>query len=385
MATVAQTTRVRRLPHVDNLRAVMVAWIIGGHALLGYTAIGGWPYDEVQETTFDSRTELALSVVIGPSALFVIGTFFFVAGLFAPAAMARKGPRRFATDRVVRLGVPWLLFMLLVWPLFMWFAYRAAGRDVSLWWEFTHRQPFLDSGPLWFAEILLYVSVGYAIWTWAVHRYGRPDRLSFPELTGRHLVAFGIAIAVTSFVVRLWFPARSKQILDLHVWQLPQCIGMFALGVVAARHAWAAQLPERVKKGAGYTLLGVLVAVPVFAAAAGINDVATDSVPYTGGWHWQAVVLASLEAVLVVAGSIWVLGLAQRKLTGVGPIWQACARGAFAAFVLQAPVLLTLSIMARPFQLPAEAKALLVAGIAVPLCFWLGYLLIDRTRVGRLL
>ena len=66
MATVAQTTRVRRLPHVDNLRAVMVAWIIGGHALLGYTAIGGWPYDEVQETTFDSRTELALSVVIGP-------------------------------------------------------------------------------------------------------------------------------------------------------------------------------------------------------------------------------------------------------------------------------------------------------------------------------
>ena len=198
-------------------------------------------------------------------------------------------------------------------------------------------------------------------------------------------MAFGIAIAVTSFVVRLWFPARSKQILDLHVWQLPQCIGMFALGVVAARHAWAAQLPERVKKGAGYTLLGVLVAVPVFAAAAGINDVATDSVPYTGGWHWQAVVLASLEAVLVVAGSIWVLGLAQRRLTGAGPIWQACARGAFAAFILQAPVLLTLSIMARPFQLPAEAKALLVAGIAVPLCFWLGYLLIDRTRVGRLL
>ena len=173
MATVAQTTRVRRLPHVDNLRAVMVAWIIGGHALLGYTAIGGWPYDEVQETTFDSRTELALSVVIGPSALFVIGTFFFVAGLFAPAAMARKGPRRFAADRVVRLGIPLLLFMLLVWPLFMWFAYRAAGRDVSLWWEFTHRKPFLDSGPLWFAEILLYVSVGYAIWTWAVRRYGR--------------------------------------------------------------------------------------------------------------------------------------------------------------------------------------------------------------------
>lgn len=31
-----------RLPHLDNLRTVLVAWVIGGHALLGYTAVGGW-------------------------------------------------------------------------------------------------------------------------------------------------------------------------------------------------------------------------------------------------------------------------------------------------------------------------------------------------------
>jgi hypothetical protein len=29
----------------DNLKAVLVAWIIAGHAMLGYAAIGGWPYD----------------------------------------------------------------------------------------------------------------------------------------------------------------------------------------------------------------------------------------------------------------------------------------------------------------------------------------------------
>jgi hypothetical protein len=159
---------------------------------------------------------------------------------------------------------------------------------------------------------------------------------------------------------------------------------MFALGVAAARHAWANRVPETVRRGTGYTLLGVLVVVPAYAAAFGIDDVASDSGPYVGGWHWQAFVLPTLEAVLVVAGSVWVLGLAQRKLTGSSRMWQACGRGAFAAFMLQAPVLLTLSIVARPFQLPAEAKALLVGAIAVPLCFWLGYLLVDRTRVGRL-
>src|ERR1700754_4536179 len=104
MATMASATRVERLPDVDNLRAVMVAGIIGGHALLGYSAIGGWPYDEVKETTFHPKSELAMAVVVGPTALFVIVTFFFIAGLFSPAAMARKGPAHFASDRVVRLG-----------------------------------------------------------------------------------------------------------------------------------------------------------------------------------------------------------------------------------------------------------------------------------------
>jgi hypothetical protein len=46
-----QLTEPRRVVAIDNLKAVLVAWVIAGHAMLGYTAIGGWPYDEVNETT----------------------------------------------------------------------------------------------------------------------------------------------------------------------------------------------------------------------------------------------------------------------------------------------------------------------------------------------
>jgi hypothetical protein len=34
------------------------------------------------------RPELLMSIFLGRTALFVIGTFFFLAGLFAPAEMA---------------------------------------------------------------------------------------------------------------------------------------------------------------------------------------------------------------------------------------------------------------------------------------------------------
>jgi hypothetical protein len=140
---------------VDNFKSLLVAWIIGCHALLGYAAIGGWPYDEVNEVTMSPRAELLLSIFVGPTALFVIGTFCFLAGLFAPAEMAHLGPAHFARSRVTRLGLPWLSFTLFVWPLFMWLAYRSAGQPLSYWQVFLDRQPFLDSGPLWFAQVLM--------------------------------------------------------------------------------------------------------------------------------------------------------------------------------------------------------------------------------------
>jgi Acyltransferase family len=204
----------RRVIQVDNFKSLLVAWIIGCHALLGYTAIGGWPYDEVNEITMSPRSELLLSVFVGPTGLFVIGTFFFLAGLFAPAQMAHLGPAHFARTRMTRLGLPWLSFALFVWPLFMWLAYRSAGQRLSYWQAFLGRQPFLDSGPLWFAQVLLYVSLGYALWRW--RRWG----LRFPmrAVQGSHLFLAAVVIVLSSFVVRLQFPARSQQILDLHLW-----------------------------------------------------------------------------------------------------------------------------------------------------------------------
>jgi hypothetical protein len=79
------------------------------------------PYDEVAEVTLPPMQELLLSVVLGPTALFVVGIFFFLAGLFAPVEMARHGVSGFVRLRLLRIGGPWVLFTVLVWPLFTWF------------------------------------------------------------------------------------------------------------------------------------------------------------------------------------------------------------------------------------------------------------------------
>lgn len=276
----------------------------------------------------------------------------------------------------------------------MWLAYRAAGHPLSYWQAFRGRTPFLDSGPLWFVQVLLYISLGYAVWAWKRPTRprgleGRPpgnEHSAAPGWAGgSHLTITVLAIALASFLVRLEFPARSQQVLDLHLWQWPQCIGMFCLGVVLSGQGWARAVPARIARRCGIAVVVTPLVAFLLALAVGVRNLARDGEPFLGGWHWESLTLALVEASLVVAGSVWLLAWAQRHLTAKPPLMAAADRGAYAAYMLQVPVLLSLEIAARPLPLPALAKVLLVGCLAVAASFWLGWAIAERTRLGRVL
>ncbi|MET8759105.1 acyltransferase family protein [Lentzea sp. NPDC004782] len=356
-----------RLSAVDNLKVVLVAWVIGGHALLGYAAIGGWPYDEVNEVTFHPGVETVLAALIGPSGLFFMGTFYFMAGIFTPGSIVRKGRQRFVADRLVRLGVPWVVSAVVVWPTFVWIAYRGAGRNVSWWQAFTQRDPLLDSGSLWFVGVLLIFSVALA--------FAPP--MKERAITGRTAFGTTMVVAGTTFLTRLVFPARSGQIGDLHLWWWPQCLGMFLLGAVGGLRL-AQRVPDDLYRTSRNVVIATIAVLPVAAALLGALDLAANAEPFLGGWRWQAAALALVEGMLVVAGSLWLVGLAQRRLTGQGPFAEGLARSAYVAFVVQGPVLLSLATAMRPFDLPAEVKAPVVGAGAVAVSFAIGWVVTSR-------
>ena len=356
-----------RLSAVDNLKVVLVAWVICGHALLGYAAIGGWPYDEVNEVTFHPGVETVLAALIGPSGLFFMGTFYFMAGSFTPGSLERKGRQRFVADRLVRLGVPWVVSAVVVWPTFVWIAYRGAGQDVSWWQAFTRRDPLLDSGSLWFVGVLLIFSVALA--------FAPPVKER--AITGRTAFGTTMVVAGTTFLTRLVFPARSGQIGDLHLWWWPQCLGMFLLGAVGGL-TLAQRVPDDLYRTSRNVVVATIAVLPVAAALFGVLDLAANAEPFLGGWRWQVAALALVEGVLVVAGSLWLVGLAQRRLTGQGPFTQGLARSAYVAFVVQGPVLLGLATAMRPFDLPAEVKAPVVGAGAIVVSFAIGWVVTSR-------
>lgn len=376
--------RLGRSAPLDTLRTVLVAWIIGGHALLGYSSIGGWAYDEVSEVTLQPAVELVLAGLLGPSALFFMGTFFLIAGLFTPPSLDRKGSWRFVQERCLRLGLPFLASALVIWPMTMWVAYRSSGQSVSYGFLLTGRERLIDSGGLWFAEVLLLFSLGYvAVAAVRRPRGDGPHRGRNPFTVARMLGAAAVVTACT-FLVRLVFSARGAQYLDLHVWQWPQLLGMFWLGVLGARHGLAYAVPRRLARAGGWITLGCAVAGPVYAVLVGMDNLAGDSGPYLGGLRFEALLLAAFEGLLVIFGSLWLLGFAQRRLSADHPVWHRLRRSSFAAFILQGPVLIMLAVALRPIGMPAELKALVVLAGGLFGCFTLGWLLVTRTRVGRI-
>jgi hypothetical protein len=400
---------------LDTLKSVLIAWIIGGHALLGYSALGGWEYEEVREVTFRPRLEFVLTAALGPSALVVIGAFFFLAGLFVPGALARRGPRGFVLDRAVRLGLPYLVYAVLLWPLLLWLMYLATGHRLPPGRLLGDGHALLDSGPLWFVGVLLLFSVAYAAlaghsgwraghsgwragrtgWRagrtgWRAGRFGwraadTVRREPSPRLRGWHVVTLAAGIAVLTFVVRIWLPANGPEPVAWHLWQWPQCAAMFGLGIALARGDLARHVPDELRRACGLTaLLAVMVALSV-AVLGGVAELGDDTGRFLGGWSWQALGPAAFEGILVVTGSVWLLGAAQRRFTAPSRITAACNRSAYAAYLLQAPVLLGFAIAARTLPAPAEIKAVLVAATSIAACFGLGWLLVNRTRMGQIL
>jgi hypothetical protein len=117
----APAVRRERIAYLDNLKVALVAVIIAGHSTFGYVPASGvwkgsWPYQDVQEVSLGAVSKAIVAIPVLPAALFAMGLFFLIAGLVTPGSVARKGPGRYARDRLVRLGVPLAIWTLGIWP-----------------------------------------------------------------------------------------------------------------------------------------------------------------------------------------------------------------------------------------------------------------------------
>ena len=364
-----------RATALDDLRLIGVVAVIVMHAFEGYSKVGDWLYQDVAEVRLDPMAAGLAAIVAAPLMVAAMPLFFVIAGLVAPCSLSRRGPQAFVRERIARLCGQALLATVLVWPLTVAALHHATGRGPDDYLTVLRdARPLGDNGPAWMLPILAACCLGYA--ALATRRTVPHPRLS----DGRLLYAAATAVAAATYLTRLGLPAGSQQVGNLHVWQWPQLIGAFVVGLAGAGRGWVTHVPTSVLRLAG-SLTGA-GALTLWAAVGIASGTGPDTLG--GGTTMPATLWAAGEGLVSAAAPVVLIAVMQRRTAGK-VVRRESLRGrlhaaSFAAYLVQGPVLIAVALSLRPAHLVASVKLLILASTASAICLVVGVGVTARRR-----
>ncbi len=323
-----RTSRPARILHLDNLRVFLTLLVVVHHSAIPYSTIDAWPRWQQYDP---SPTAELLDLLALVNQTFFMGFFFLLSGYFATGAAGRRGPGKFAVERLKRLGIPFIGFMVLLRPFFImpdYFTMPAATRPSFLVHYFTTWQV----GPAWFLELLLIFSLAYAL-----VRHLRPtaEPARSRPLRRRELLAFMLVLSVLTYAWRIFVPhGTDDPVLGIpSLGYMPQYVLLFAVGVVAYRRHWFTTLP----RGSGRFGVLLVVASSVPLALGGYQVFGTPGALANHDLPHLAVALA--ESLFTVGVILFLLRGFERFASGTSPFGRYLADNAFPVYLVHAPVI----------------------------------------------
>jgi len=383
-----QIEQDRRLYYLDNIKILLTIMVIVHHVGQAYGPTGGfWHY---QSSLGESIP--ALYRFFGVNAAFFMGFFFLIAGYFIPMAYDNSNGNGFLKKRLLRLGVPLLFVFLIMEPLQMFFHYTLYSGNVPLpffqyytdiWFGIggmpegfiqTAHFPYMSFGHAWFIQHLLV----YAIFYWLFRKFILKKPLLKQEskaFSTLHLLAIFLIIAVSSLIVRIWYPidywVGLLGFFQVEIAHWPQYLVMFCVGIIAYRKNWLNTLKS--KTGYISLILAILMAVTVYIGF--FNH-------FLVLWNVWAV----YESLLAVAMIFGLLTLFREKGNITTPFLKTLSRSSYAAYIIHMPIVLVTQYVLDTVVIGgAVGKFIAVSIISVALAYILSALLVKIKSFNKIL
>ncbi len=374
-----------RLLYIDNLRILLTGLVVIHHAAVTYSDIPMWYYTEPAK----DRSGVALDVLLLFDQTFFMGFFFLLSGYFVPTSYDHKGGRAFLQDRLVRLGIPLVVFAVLLGPI-LGARYYAVARDEAAaqganlpYWSYFLRS--LNPGPLWFVEVLLLFCALYAL----ARRFWTRRAVALPIETARDrpptafmvaILGYSLALALLTSLWRMVVPVGQYwPIVGLPTpAYLPQYASLFVVGLLACRRGWAQALPV----SAGWfavmqALIASVAVVPVAMWARSAFAASTRT--------WGQILYATWDSLFAVGVIVALLVLFRQKLNGQGKLASVLSQLAYTVYIIHPLVLVGLGYALMWLHAIAVVKFTLIAVLGIPLCWASAYLVRALPHAKRVL
>ena len=376
-----------RLFFIDNLRTSLIILVVLHHVAIVYGAAS--PFYYVEPPVSDPLAYQVLLVFLLINQSWFMGALFLFSGYFTPGSFERKGPGSFIKDRLLRLGVPLLVFIFVLNPISSIGAWQMPASLTGITTPLTIQvyPHILGMGPLWFVAMLLIFDFVYAAWR-MLTRNRTLDLMSKPSAPSyRCIGVFILILAAVSYLVRIVVPL-GKYVLDFPTLAyLPQYISFFVLGTIAYRHNWFRTIPGSMGK-VGFVMAAV-AGVFLFPLAFSGNLFSLELTPtlenFLGNGQWQSAIYALWDSIFAVGMCLGLITLFRNFFNGQGRFARFLSQHSYAVFIIHTPLVVFLALALRGIDLGALAKFGVVAVITVPTCFAVAYLIRKIPIVSRIL
>jgi Acyltransferase family len=332
---------------LDRARTFLTLVVLLHHAVIPYTYFGHT----------DAKSWIGFDMIVLATDSFFMAMFFFLSGLFVWPGIARKGPLNYLSDRLFRLGLPFVICAFTIIPLAYYAISLRHHPEVGFsefWWTTITKGPW-PSGPIWFLWVLFAFDLVACLLFRLSHNMLDPiNRLS---LHGRRRPAafFAVMLAVTAaFYIpgRIHFGAGS--------W--------FEFGPFSVQHG-------RVMLYATYFFFGAGIGVQYLDRGL----LAADGRMAKVSWDW-------LMLALVPYCLLWVLIYIKREILGNPEVLPHWYEGTYAVFFTIFSVAIMFLILAYFLRFkhsgwsildPMQADAYGMFLVHYPIALWLQYWLFD--------
>lgn len=378
----AATKRGPRLLFIDNIRIILICLVIATHCSITYGGPGSWYF---VDPTNAPGIPFVLAVIGSFNQSFFMGFFVLVSAYFVPGSVWRKGRAKYAHDRLIRLGIPLLVWIIFIAPLIQLILAAGAGNfpDSILGFWVGHFIPFqgLQLGPMWFVFYLLIATAAYLLWTGYRPKEESENVKPFPAFIT--IAAFGIMVGIVTAIVRIFMPIGTMWFFDFQPPFFPQYIALFIVGIWAAKNHWLDNIPDRVGKACTIATLLLFAIQPFFIHAVLASP---EGLPLiTGGPQWTAICYALWEqtfCMMIITAMLWIFS---HWLNSQGEVTKAMAGDSYTVYIIHPVVLISISMAFVSIALPQLAKFAVVLALTIAAAFTLAHIIRAVPGVKRVL
>ncbi|MFW9920243.1 MAG: acyltransferase family protein [Candidatus Thorarchaeota archaeon] len=364
-----------RIFYIDNIRIYLTVLVILHHITIGYGGSGGWWVNESSFYPIDDLTVILFTLFNVINQSYFMAFFFLLAGYFTPRSFEKKGNKSFSKDRLVRLGIPLMVYTALLSPITEYITINYAyGQGWTFEEVITNRINTLSIGVdhLWFILALL-IFAGFYILYKSIRTAGKGDE-SKPFPKDKMILGTILVIAIITFLIRIVSPIGFTFFFNMQFGHFTHYAFMFWIGIVAYNGKWFDKLEgSQAKRWMGVAVLAVIM-LPIGLLSM-IDLSSPDITPFFGGLTIQSFIYSFWETFALLSISIGTLYVFKTRLNRSNRILNNMGGSVYTVYIIHAIVLVELQILFLPIIAPALLKAVIVAIIAVPLIFGLSALI----------